>query len=323
MTKAGCRLFLVTTLAAGCAAGWWIHAGVRDPEVISWEAATLPAPALPGWELVWHDEFDGHVLDAAKWSVRSPGRRESAVISADNVSLDGQGHLRLTTTEVNGVIHTGMVGSQGRFSRAFGRWEARIRFQSMQGHHGAFWLQPESRKAHSGNNPSASGAEIDIIEWFGPGRRDGGAAVNVYWPGAPGQKLKHVGGPVDLGPVLRPGESLADDFRVFAVEWTEDEYVFLIDDHEVFRTREGVSHQPQYVILSLLCADWEAPRLDRNRLPDSMVVDYVRVYRKATAGEMSRVASDAGLAEGCGEFSLQAQPGMVGALARKFRHHGL
>lgn len=242
------------------------------------------SPASP-WILVWQDEFDGKILDATKWAVRAPGLRESAMISAENVSLDGAGHLLLTTTEKDGVIHTGMIGSQGRFSQTYGRWEARIKFHAMEGHHGAFWLQPERRVKDAGNNPNLTGAEIDIIEWFGAGRKDGGAASNVYWPGGTGQHL-HDGGPLDLTPVLKEGRGLCDDFHVYAVEWTPEEYVFFIDEHEVFRTRSGVSRQPQYAILSLLCADWEAPRLDRSRLPEGMMVDHVRVYRMRVEPEL-------------------------------------
>lgn len=270
-------------------AGWsWALGGVLMVSVAALslreqaaEDAQREDPVSP-WTLVWQDEFDGRVLDATKWAVRSAGLRESAMISAENVSLDGAGHLLLTTTEKDGVIHTGMIGSQGKFSQTYGRWEARIKFHAMEGHHGAFWLQPERREMDAGNNPHLTGAEIDIIEWFGAGRKDGGAASNLYWPGETGQHL-HAGGPLDLTRVLKDGRSLSDDFHVYAVEWTPDEYVFFIDEHEVFRTKAGVSRQPQYAILSLLCADWEAPRLDRNRLPESMMVDYVRVYRMRSA----------------------------------------
>lgn len=282
------------------AAGWgWALGGVLLVTVAGLSfrdrvaGVAQPEDPVSPWTLVWQDEFDGRVLDATKWAVRAPGLRESAMISAENVSLDGAGHLLLTTTEKDGVIHTGMIGSQGKFSQTYGRWEARIKFHAMEGHHGAFWLQPERREKDVGNNPHLTGAEIDIIEWFGSGRNDGGAASNVYWPGETGQHL-HDGGPLDLTPVLKDGRSLSDDFYVYAVEWTPDEYVFFIDEHEVFRTRAGVSRQPQYAILSLLCADWEAPRLDRSRLPESMMVDYVRVYRMRAAAAVVGPAPQVG-----------------------------
>jgi beta-glucanase (GH16 family) len=242
---------------------------------------TTPPPLQrEGWELTWHDEFDGTKLDKAKWAPRQVGKRESAFITVDSISLDCKGHLKVTTSQVDGVIHMGMIGSQGKFAQAFGRWEARIQFQHMQGHHASFWMQPAKSEKDS-TDPKLTGAEVDIIEWFGVERKDGGAACNVYWKAPDGGKA-HAGGPINLKPVLKPGAQLSDDYHVYALEWSEEEYVFFVDDHEVFRTREGVSHQPQYAILSLLCADWESARLDRKKLPESMLVDYVRVYQKST-----------------------------------------
>jgi hypothetical protein len=43
-------------------------------------------------------------------------------------------------------------------------------------------------------------------------------------------------------------------------------------------TRKGVSHQPAYLVLGLLTSHWEVEWLDRTKLPDSMTVDYVRIY---------------------------------------------
>ena len=89
---------------------------------------------------------------------------------------------------------------------------------------------------------------------------------------------------VDPGKVFGPAEpgrkvpEWNEDFHVYGLVWTAEAYVFLVDGRETFRTSEGVSHQPAYAVLSLFTADWEVGRLDRAALPDSMIVDYVRVY---------------------------------------------
>ena len=68
--------------------------------------------------------------------------------------------------------------------------------------------------------------------------------------------------------------------RLSPVEWSsETAYVFRVDGHETQRVTEGISRQPQYLILSLLTADWEAGQLDRAQLPNSMDVDWVRVWQ--------------------------------------------
>jgi hypothetical protein len=49
---------------------------------------------------------------------------------------------------------------------------------------------------------------------------------------------------------------------------------------ETFRTDQGVSQQPQYMLLSLLVSDWEHVNLDPKSLPSSMKVDWVRVWQQ-------------------------------------------
>lgn len=237
-------------------------------------------PSKPGWNLVWHDEFDGPELDQSKWSYRQLGPRESALISKESVRLDGQGHLLLTVLEKNGKLLNGMIGTQGKFSTTYGLFEARIQFPRMQGQHGSFWMQPQKPEPLP-DNPTKAGAEIDVIEWFGAGRKDGSTASNIYWRGPTSAKDHHAGGTQDFHQLLKPGKEWSDDFHVFALDWTPESYVFSIDGHETYRIKEGVSGTPQYLILSLLTADWEAKRLDRSKLPDSMVVDWVRVWKKA------------------------------------------
>lgn len=248
----------------------------------------LAAPPVPtnsqvpkGYQLAWNDEFDGSELDLKKWQYRYLGKRENAVISKEAISLDGKGHLRLTTFKKGDDLLTGMIGTQPTFQQKYGYFEARIQFQKQQGHHGAFWLQsPNYGKVL--NDPGACGAEIDIIEFFGSGRSDRGAGITVHWnpyPKTDKETLKPALDPI-LGkkPANSPGKELCDDFHVYGLLWTKKEYVFFIDDKEFFRTAKGLSHQPQYIVLSLLSSDWERKRLEEAKLPDAMLVDYVRVY---------------------------------------------
>ncbi|MBE9029158.1 glycoside hydrolase family 16 protein [filamentous cyanobacterium LEGE 11480] len=237
----------------------------------------------PNYQLVWSDEFNGQQLDQAKWDYRYLGPRGPAIVAKDSVAVDGTGNLRLSTHRVGDDLHVGMIGTQPTFQTKYGYFETRIKFQEQQGHHGAFWLQSPTYGKYL-DNPAQSGAEIDVIEFFGSGRHDRGAGNAVFWnPYANGPE--HRGGPPDLTPILGPvvpGEpraELSDKFHTYGLLWTADEYVFFIDDHEVFRTSEGVSQVPQYMVLSLLSSGWERSRLQDDRLPDSMYVDYVRVYQ--------------------------------------------
>lgn len=242
------------------------------------ESAGVPSKA--GWQLVWHDEFNGRQLDHAKWDYRYLGMREGSLISKESVSLDGKGHLLLTVRERDGMLLNGMIGTQRKFSALYGLFESRIKFPRMQGQHGSFWMQPV-RVSKVINNPAVSGAEIDIIEWFGVGHQGGTTASNIYWPGPTGAKEHHAGGTRDFNWLLKnKNAQWSDDFHVFTLEWTDKEYVFSIDGKVTYRIKEGVSQTPQYLILSLFTADWEKDRLDRSKLPNSMIVDWVRVWRR-------------------------------------------
>lgn len=232
-------------------------------------AAHLPAAGAPeGYRLVWSDEFEARELDLQKWEYRQPGERQGTLVSKQAVRLDGAGHLVLTTSTREGMLHVGMVGTQRTFQARYGYFEARIRFQKLQGHHGAFWLQSPLHGKYV-DDPARAGAEIDVIEYFGARRWDGGGAVNVYWNPYPRPKSagRRLGVP-----------DAHERFHVYALHWTAGGYEFFLDGKPVYSTREGLSHACQYLILSLLSSPWERARLPLAALPDSMTVDYVRVY---------------------------------------------
>lgn len=261
------------TILAGCV---WALSTFAAGET-SAQAVSLPPP---GYVLTWSDEFDGTVLDARKWRVRYPGMRDGAMVTAESVSLNGQGQLLLTTFVRDGLVHMGMIGTQNRFHRKFGYFEARIKFQKSQGHHGAFWLQSPTYGLFPGN-PEESGTEIDIVEFFGSGRSDKGMFSTVWWnPYAAPSSIKIT---PDLRPFLsygsrRSSPEMADRYYVYGLLWTSDEYVIYIDGVEVGRIDQSVSQVHEYIVLSLLSSSWERGRLPLSALPESMTVDYVRVY---------------------------------------------
>ena len=254
------------------------------------EDAPAPPEPPPGvtaseaaqWHLLWHDEFDGTALDPTKWSPRGIGKRESAIVVSDGATLDGTGILHLWVREKDGVLQNAMIGTQRKFDCRYGIFAARIRFPKSIGQHGSFWMQP-AKYERVENDAARSGTEIDVVEWFGTKRKDSGVTSNVYWPGTGGKKVRR-GEMHDLSKIRR-SKTWDDDFHVYSVDWSEQGYVFRIDGTEVERIAEGISQQPEYLILSLLTSDWEASYLDRKQLPDSMDVDWVRVWQKDVAGK--------------------------------------
>ena len=75
------------------------------------------------------------------------------------------------------------------------------------------------------------------------------------------------------------------NYHVFSVQWTAREYVFRISGHEVWRTDRGVSHDPEFLILSMLSSDFELPSLaaGHNEV-QSASVDWVKVWQRGPVG---------------------------------------
>lgn len=240
------------------------------------------------WNLRFSDQFSGTSLDDRKWSHRIPGRtiesRTRSVGAEDAVAVGG-GSLRLLVLRDPvrpGRYLNGHVGTQGKFSFTRGMAAARIKFQSGQGQHGAFWMQPDAPRRIPGA-PRRSGAEIDVAEYFGRGHANGGLGSFLYNYGI----LGNAGRPKRMGAVwpeakarLGPRDDFWKSFHVFSVQWTRSSYTFSIDGHPHWRTRAGVSGIDEHLILSLLTSDYELPRLDTATLPSRMHVDWVRVWQK-------------------------------------------
>jgi len=232
-----------------------------------------PTVAAPKDEnLIWADEFDGAELDTAKWSYRGLGARKGGVNVKEAVRLDGEGHLVITTTKVGGKYHTGMIGTQGKFEHAFGYWECRVKLQRTIGHWSAFWLQSPTLGKPVGDVAKA-GTEIDVFEYLR--KRGDKMQHTLHWDGY-GKAHKSQGKVVDV-----PG--LGEGWHTVGLEWTKDEYVFFIDGKETWRTTKGVSHRPEYIILSLEAGGW-AGDIGKAKLPDSALFDHVRVYKQRPGG---------------------------------------
>lgn len=225
-----------------------------------------------GYALVFHDEFEDEGVDLNRWMHRYVDRVYGAGFNIeDAIEQTGDGFLRLVTTADQDQVYTGMIQSREEFQ--YGYFEARIKFQQLQGHHGAFWLQSRFYGQYVGD-PARSGAEIDIIEFFGDGRPHAEGRQNVYWNPYADKETRTF----EVNYRAEHGEELSADFHVFGLLWTEDGYQFFIDGVASEPINEGISHIPEYIVLSLSTSEWEHDRLQRDQLPDEMLVDYVRVY---------------------------------------------
>jgi beta-glucanase (GH16 family) len=104
----------------------------------------------------------------------------------------------------------------------------------------------------------------------------------IHGPGYSG--AKGIGAPYPLA-----SGRFADDYHVFAAEWGPREIRFYVDDHLYFTRTPAdlppgtnwVYDHPFYVILDLaIGGEWPGNPDETSNFPQTMLVDYVRVYKK-------------------------------------------
>jgi beta-glucanase (GH16 family) len=223
-----------------------------------------PASDGKAWKLVWDDSFAGKKLDESKWEVPNQRRRDGWW-SPKAVSLDGKGHLTISTLRDGDRYLDACVRTRGKFQHAHGYYVARIKLQDQPGHWSAFWLFNSS--VGKVGNEGRDGTEIDIMEkpW-----RDGRVQHALHWDGY-GKAHKSMGQVVTVPGVM-------DGFHTFSLWWKHDEYVFYVDGKETWRTNAGgVCQVPLYIKLSDEIGKWGGA-ITKAKLPDHFLVDYVRVY---------------------------------------------
>jgi beta-glucanase (GH16 family) len=254
-----------------------------------------PQPQLhPGWSLVWSDEFsapDGSAPDPAKWTYDLGGKGwgnhelESYTNRKENARIE-KGNLVITTkketyTGADGITQnytSARLKTQGLFVQTYGRFEARIKIPEGQGIWPAFWMLGEDIPTVGW--PKCG--EIDIMENIGkePDKIHG----SLHGPSTTANTS-------DLTSIftLPAGQNFADDFHLYAVEWSPDNVRFYVDAnlHATFGQSDWpaggkwVFDHPFFIILNLAVGgDWPGPPDASTKFPQSMLVDYVRVYTR-------------------------------------------
>ena len=269
-----------------CSTGTGRYMRTGFPVAICW-LALLPASAAPPlWHLVWSDEFDGPPgtpPDPSKWVYDLGGggwgnqELEIYTDSRGNSLEDGRGNLVIQTLEPSpGQFTSARLTTQGKFSTEYGRVEARIKIPYGQGIWPAFWMLGANRA--TAGWPACG--EIDIMENIG------GEPATVHGTlQGPGYLGTHgIGRPF----VLAAGR-FADDYHVYAIEWTPQRVDFLVDGNSYHTVTPAslpagarwVYDHPFFLILNVAVGGAWAGHPDGTSLfPQKMLVDYVRVYRR-------------------------------------------
>lgn len=244
--------------------------------------------------LVWADEFDVEgapnpqnwnfeIGDGTAQGIPGWGNNELQYYTdrPENVKVEN-GMLVITALEesIEGSSYTSArLTTQNLFEKQYGRFEARIKVPFGKGYWPAFWLLGNDCDM----NPWPACGEIDVMEYLG-------------------DQPTVVFGSVH-GPGYNAGESISkeyelDDgrfdtkFHVFGIEWSPNRINYYVDDvlyqsltpEDIDEETDGeglwvFNDRPFYIIVNLAVGGSFPgnPNAD-TEFPQSMIVDYVRVY---------------------------------------------
>lgn len=254
-------------------------------------ASPALSQSLPGWTLVWADEFiqaEGTSPNPAQWGYDTGGggwgnnELQYYTSRTNNARIEnGQLVIEARKENLGGRNFTSArLLTKGKSSWTYGRVEARIKIPQGQGIWPAFWML--------GGNIDAVGwptcGEIDIMENIG--REPASVHGTIHGPGYSGGN--GIGGAYPL-----PGAgAFADDFHVFAIEWETNRIRWYVDGQQFFTVTPNhlpsgttwVFTQPQFLILNVAVGgNWPGDPDGTTTFPQRMTVDYVRVYTRSTA----------------------------------------
>ena len=260
--------------------------------------ASVTPPASSQWTLVWSDEFNGangSPVDSSKWVSETGGggwgnnelesytnRSQNAYQQDGNLVIK---ILREKFTASDGIAReytSARLKTKGKFSQTYGRFEARIKIPHGQGIWPAFWMLGDD--IDKVGWPTSG--EIDIMENIGkePALIHG----TIHGPGYSG--AHGIGDPASVLGVAKSDQPIADDFHLFAAEWEPNDIRFYIDDH-LYATRtpadlpagaKWVYDHPFFLLLNCAVGGYWPGTPDASTVfPQTMLVDYVRVYRRA------------------------------------------
>ena len=240
---------------------------------------------LDEWNLVWSDEFDGQSIDLEKWSYETGtgnwgwGNNESQFYTNNsNNSYIENGNLVIKAIQENyaGSNYTSArMVTRNKGDWTYGRFEIRAKLPSGVGTWPAIWMMPTN--SEYGGWPDSG--EIDIMEHVGfdPGVIHANCHNDTYnWNGG----IPPTGGEINVN-------DFSQNFHVYALEWNENSIKWFVDETLYFtysNIGQGWSTWPYdkdfYIILNIAIGGvWGGQQgIDNSIFPQTMEVDYVRVY---------------------------------------------
>jgi beta-glucanase (GH16 family) len=172
----------------------------------------------------------------------------------------------------------------GKQEFTYGRMEARLQIPKGQGIWPAFWMLGNDIFTTA---PWPQSGEIDIMENIGKVGEQSKVYGTIHGPGYSGGS--GIGRSYDVSPTI-----LADDFHTFRVDWEPTQVRWYLDGYNYFTatssmvvpTNTWVFDHPFFFILNIAVGGgWPGNPDATTMLPQTMKVDYVRVYQAPDTAE--------------------------------------
>lgn len=245
-------------------------------------------PSLPGYDLVWSDEFNYNGLpDQKKWGYDIGGhgwgnqelqyytdsRKENARVENGKLIIEAKFENFQGSSFTSARLIT-----KNRGDWTYGRIEVRAKLPYGKGTWPAIWMLPTVWNLGNGGWPD--NGEIDIMEHVGynPGVIHASTHCNRYVHTKGTQKTATINVP-----------DCITTFHNYILEWNKDEIKMYVDEKLYFTSvneNRGWEYWPFYkdfhLILNIAVGGtWGgAQGVDPNVFPQKMEVEYVRVYKK-------------------------------------------
>jgi beta-glucanase (GH16 family) len=234
--------------------------------------------SIPGWTLVWNDEFNGDSVNPNTWEYEvngdGGGNNELQYYTdrKENSYVDS-GRLVIVAKEENylGKKYTSArMRTKWRGDWTYGRFDVRAKLPYGKGLWPAIWMLPTDWEY--GGWPMSG--EIDIMELLGHeiDRVYGTIHFGPAWP-----NNQKIGGSYKL----QEG-NFCETFHTFTLIWDSAGFEWYVDGVKYFSTAKGKPFDKRFHLLLNVAVggNWPGNPDGFTIFPQKMEVEYVRVYRR-------------------------------------------